>query len=167
MQSQNIISTPALAGDSLLNSHTTPAPCRRGRPRKHFASEGRSAESARKAAYRARLRKKRERGKKRKMQRDISQLLKAQGIVRWKRDKYGSFRGVALTSSELKLTNKILAAQGLGVSKGQFLTDAPTGRGELVSGGYGGEKISFINGKRGKENIALADDSIAPLHSGR
>jgi hypothetical protein len=159
--------TPAF-GDSLsIGPVTQFALRRRGRPRKYFATEGRTAESARKAAYRARLREKLERGKKRARRCDISRLMKAQGILRLKFDKYGPKKVLEATPDELKLTNKILSAQGAGMTRGQFLSGAPTGCGELVSGGYNGEKVSFILGRRGRDAVELADGCIAPLQSGR
>jgi|ERR1700733_13558074 len=52
--------------------------------------------------------------------------------------------------------NKLLAELGLSMSRGQFLTDAPTGRGELVSGGYSSEKVSrvYAAASRGHRRLA-------------
>jgi hypothetical protein len=145
---------PAHAGDSLSTSTpTSSAPRLRGRPRKHFASEGRTAASARKAAYRARQRVKKDRNEKRALRRLIARMQAVDALKP--------------TAKHLKLTNKILSALGYGMTSGEFLTDAPSGAGQLVSGGYDGEKLSFIEEKNGGEVIQLADGRFAQLHNGR
>jgi hypothetical protein len=164
----------ASAGDSLSTSTPTPsAPRRRGRPRKHFASEGRTAASARKAAYRARLAVKRSRNEKRALRRDIKRLISVQGGLRRKVYDAGTPKELVSiftvpTAKEQKLINKTLAALGYGMKNGEFLTDAPRGAGQLVSGGYDGEKLSFIMEKNyAGETVELLDGRIGPLKSGR
>ena len=80
-------------------------------------------------------------------------------------------RGVAAQ----KLANQILVELGLGMTRGQYLTNAPSGTGGLISGGYDADKAAFIVGKREQNDedgeqgdlIKLADGRLAPLRSGR
>ncbi len=164
-------SAPAITGDSLLNSNATSAPRRRGRPRIH------ENDSAKKAAYRARLRVKRDHKEKRTLRRDFSRLFATtKGRMRTRVYPDG-FRSefLAPTPAEQKLLNKILCSLGLGMTNGEFLKGAPAGCGQLVSGGYGSDKSAYINDKRkgideeeegGQETIELADGRIVPLKCG-
>jgi hypothetical protein len=43
---------------------------------------------------------------------------------------------------------KLVADHGLSDNKGQYLTDAPKSKGELVSGGYGDEKLAQVDAHR-------------------
>ena len=159
------ISSPATAGSSLSTQDIpTPAPRRRGRPRKHFASEGRSAASARKAAYRARLR---EKNLPHRPVRVLSRALFVDG--KKVREEHEVKMLPVVPTKHLpfcKGANACLCDHPL--SKGAYLTDAPKGCGELVSGGYTGKKVSVISHKNGgKDTIELANGRFAPLKCGR
>jgi hypothetical protein len=71
---------------------------------------------------------------------------------------YAAFIGAALAYwNKVKLT----VDHGLSDTKGQYMTDADRGKGELVSGGYGVDKIAEIDGIRSaqREMFRSAHDS--------
>src|ERR1700677_2482437 len=65
------------------------------------------------------------------------------------------FNGSATDEVLLRLSahywNKVLENQGLAESRGEFLADAPHGKGRLISGGYDSEKISRVHAHNGRD----------------
>jgi hypothetical protein len=165
---------PAQPTTAPIPAPSTPRPA--GRPRlwkddAHKARIYRLRKLIRDAKKVAALKKKQEREEKRAAREAVraaaAKLKSAEGKLVVKVYEHGDDEPLVThilrpTSDELKLTNEMLVAAKLGVNNGIYMTEAPQGRGLLVTGGYDSTKVDIVNGMHETDDGRVRPQGSSP-----
>jgi uncharacterized C2H2 Zn-finger protein len=66
--------------------------------------------------------------------------------------------------TQLKQWNEVLVEQGLSVNRGAFLTAAPSGKGQLISGGWDSTKASLVEGIQESDTGRVTGQGASSQH---